>query len=324
MTHLDWDSLRFVLALSETGSYAAAGRALKVTHVTIMRRIAALETDLGVKLFDRSNEGFSPTTAGREMASYAALVREGIESLERRLEGQDRKPAGLIRLTTTDTLFYGFLGSALGRLTTAFPQIRYEISTSNEFLNLRKGEADIAIRPSNAPPDTLIGRRVSTIAFAVYGAPWLASAIIPPTDEASIVTAMGSLPWLGLGDDLKHLAAWQWLSANVPLDKIASRIDSLMALNHAVSCGLGIGVLPCFLAEGNPNLVRISPVLKNVSTDIWILCHQDLRSLPRIRTVTTFLANAFRLAQSKFNPESPSAPNGGLAPETSTMTAPSA
>jgi DNA-binding transcriptional LysR family regulator len=95
-----------------------------------------------------------------------------------------------------------------------------------------------------------------------------------------------------------------------------------MALNHAVSCGLGLGVLPCFLAEGNPNLVRISPVLKNVSTEIWILCHQDLRSLPRIRTVTTFLANAFRLAQSKFNPELPASPLGGPAPEAPQMQAP--
>lgn len=319
MTHLDWDSLRFVLALSEAGSYAAAGRALKVTHVTIMRRIAALETDLGVKLFDRSNEGFSPTTAGREMASYAALVREGIESLERRLEGQDRKPAGLIRLTTSDTLFYGFLGSALGRLSAAFPQIRYEISTTNEFLDLRKGEADIAIRPSNAPPDTLIGRRVATISFAIYGAPWLASAIVPSTDEAGIAKAMGSLPWLGLGNELKHLEAWQWLNAHVPVDRIASRTDSLMALSHAVACGLGIGVLPCFLADGNPNLVRISPVLKNVATDIWILCHQDLRSLPRIRTVTTFLANAFRLAQAKFNPELPSSPIGGAMAEAASL-----
>lgn len=303
MSHLDWDSLKFVLALSETGSYAAAGRALKVTHVTIMRRIAALETDIGVKLFDRSSDGFLPTTAGREIASYAALVREGIETLERRLEGHDRKPVGLVKLTTTDTLFHGFLGSVLGRLSAAFPQIHYDITTSNDFLNLGKGEADIAIRPSNAPPDTLVGRRVASISFAVYAAPWQASAISAKVDEPEFLASFGELPWIGLCDDLKHLSAWQWLDAHVSSVKVANRMDSLFAMKHAISCGMGIGVLPSFLADGDSNLVRVSPILKDVSTDIWILCHQDLRSLPRIRTVTTYLANAFKLAQAKFNPE---------------------
>jgi DNA-binding transcriptional LysR family regulator len=308
MGHLDWDSLRFVLALSETGSYAGAGRALKVTHVTIMRRIAALESQLGVKLFHRSEQGFRATRAGREIAVYAASVSEGISSLERRLEGHDRKSQGTVRIATTDTLFHGFLAPQFKSLATVFPQITCEISTDNRFLNLTKGEADIAVRPSNAPPDALFGRRVVNLAYAVYGVPWIARNLARETASRRIPSLIEKFSWISLSDDLQHTVPWQWLDRSVPADRICARFNSVLAATHAIASGLGIGIAPCFLAADNPNLVPLSPVLPDCDTEVWILCHKDLKDLPRIRSVTSYLANAFRKSAHHFDPRTASGP----------------
>jgi DNA-binding transcriptional LysR family regulator len=302
MGHLDWDSLRFVLALSEAGSYAAAGRALKVTHVTIMRRIAALESQLGVKLFHRSDQGFQATRAGREIAAYAASVSEGIASLERRLEGHDQKSQGTVRIATTDTLFHGFLAPQFKSLATAFPGITCEISTDNRFLNLTKGEADIAIRPSNTPPDALFGRRVVNLAYAIYGAPGIARNLNQEPAKNRLPTLIEKFSWISLSEDLQHTVPWQWLDKNIPADRMSARFNSILAATHAISNGLGIGIAPCFLATDRAKFVPLSPVLPDCDTEVWILCHKDLKNLPRIRSVTSYLANAFRTASHQFDP----------------------
>lgn len=300
--HLDWDSLRFVLALSETGSYAAAGRALKVTHVTIMRRITALESQLGVKLFHRSEQGYQPTQAGREIANYAASVSEGIANLERRLEGQDREAEGTVRIATSDTLFHGFLAAQFKNLATAFPRITCEISTDNRFLNLTKGESDIAIRPSNTPPDLLFGRRVGNLTYAVYGAPWIARNLAKEAEPERMARLIDKFTWIALSEDLQHTVPWQWLDQNIPNDRIGARFNSVLAATHAIASGLGIGIAPCFLAADNPKLVPLSGVLPDCDTQVWILCHKDLKDLARIRTVTSHLATAFRKARLRFDP----------------------
>lgn len=299
MRALEWDSLRFVLALADAGSYAAAGRALRVTHVTIMRQIAALEGELGVRLFERGPDGFSPTAAGAEMAAYARQIHEGIDHLARRLEGKDRKPEGTVRITTTDTLFDDYVTVALAGLRTAYPDINYAVDLSNNFLDLRRGQADVAIRPSNTPPDTLVGRRVAIAAHAIYATTDLAGTLPREVDKGSSDTG---IPWVGLNFALSHLASAQWLAQRSPAPKVAVTVSSLKGLEHAVRGGLGLGVLPCYMGDRHPDLTRIGGPIPGLNTEIWVLTHADLKDVPRIKMVTRFLANAFKVAEATFDP----------------------
>src|SRR5688572_13030621 len=297
MRTMEWDSLRFVLALADTGSYAAAGRALHVTHVTIMRQIAALEAELGVKLFERGADGFTPTPAGAEMATYARQVQHGIEELARKLEGQDRKPEGNVRITTTDTLFDDFVATALANLRGAYPDITYSVDLSSNFLDLKRGQADIAIRPSNTPPDTLIGRRVAMAAHAIY-----ASSALAATLPREVSKDDAGVPWIGLDSSLDHLSSAKWLAQRAPAPRIALTMSSLKGLEQAVLAGSGLGVLPCYMGDRHAGLTRIGRPIPELYTEIWILTHADLKDVPRIKTVTRFLANAFKLAEATFDP----------------------
>ena len=304
MSRLDWDDLRFVLALAEARSYAAAGRLLKVTHVTVMRRVTALEASLAAKLFERSNDGFALTGAGEEIASYAEQVREGIRSLERRLAGFDNKPA-VVRLTTTDTLMHGFVAQALARFASLHPEMRCDVSTTSHFLNLSRGEADIALRPSDFPPDSLIGRLVADVAYAIYAAPALASTVTDGKRLEFGTVSDTELPWIGMSENLKHLHAAKWQAENIRPTNIKVRFDSLLDVKVATAAGLGYALLPCFLADDDSSLARVSAVIPELNTQLWLLCHRDIKALPRIRILSDFLVSAFKASRHKFNPSMP-------------------
>jgi DNA-binding transcriptional LysR family regulator len=299
MRALEWDSLRFVLALADAGSYAAAGRALRVTHVTIMRQIATLESELGVKLFERGPDGFLPTAAGAEMAACARQIHAGIDELARRLEGKDQKLEGTVRITTTDTLFDDFVTVALANMRATYPDITYSVDLSNNFLDLKRGQADVAIRPSNTPPDTLVGRRVAMAAHAIYATAELARTLPREVDKRSNETG---IPWVGLDSSLGHLASAQWLAQRSPVPKVAVTVNSLKGLEHAVRSGLGLGVMPCYMGDRHSDLTRIGGPIGGLHTEIWVLTHADLKDVLRIKTVTRILANAFKVAEATFDP----------------------
>src|SRR5947207_5816057 len=168
---LGWDDLRFILAVARTGTLSGAARALAVTHSTVFRRLQALERGLGVRLFDRARDGYSPTPAGDAAAALAARVEDEVLSLERRLSGQDLDPSGTVRVTTTDTIGLTILPPQIAALRAAHPQIRVEIAISNSMAALTRRDADVALRPTRDPPQSLIGRRVAGVAYAIYGAP---------------------------------------------------------------------------------------------------------------------------------------------------------
>ncbi|ONX33914.1 LysR family transcriptional regulator, partial [Burkholderia cenocepacia] len=168
---LSWDDLRLVLAVAQAGSLAGAARRLGISHATVFRRLAAIEAELGVKLFERTRAGYAPTPAGEDAAAAAERIQDEVHGVERRVAGRDVRPSGTVRVTTTDTLLSGLLSPVFAAFRHACPEITLEVSVSNAVFDLSKREADVAIRPSSSPPEVLIGRRVGTIAQAVYAAP---------------------------------------------------------------------------------------------------------------------------------------------------------
>lgn len=166
---LFWDDFRLILAVAEAGTLSGAGRRLGLSHATVFRHLGGIEGRLGVKLFDRARTGYTPTLAGEEVAAAARRIETEVLEVERRVVGQDLRPSGTLRVTTTDSLLFGLLSPILAEFRKAYRDISLEIAVSNELFSLPKREADVAIRPSLAPPETLVGRNVGTIAQAIYG-----------------------------------------------------------------------------------------------------------------------------------------------------------
>ena len=286
--HIDWEDLRFVLAVADAASLAGAARALGVNHTTVLRRVNAFEERLGLRLFDRLPSGYALTAGGEEMLAAARAMAETVTALERRLFGQDLRLEGALRVTTTDTLMASVVPPVLARFREAHPGITLEVATQNTMANLTKREADVAIRPVVDPPETLVGRRVAGVAFAVYAAPALAATI----DRPAAVPALAGLPWVAPDDSLAGSGVARWMRAALPHVTVAMRADSLVSLAEAAEAGIGATALPCYLADGRPGLARMTPPIPELGAALWVLTHEDLRRTARVSAFTEFAFGA--------------------------------
>jgi DNA-binding transcriptional LysR family regulator len=285
MAGLEWDDLRYVLAVAEAGSLAGAARDLGVNHTTVLRRVGAFEKRLGLRLFERLPTGYVLTAGGEELLAAARQIDDTVTGLERKLAGQDLRLSGPLRITTTDTLMGSILPDILAEFRAAHPGIAIEVAVSNVMFNLTKRDADVAIRPANDPPETLVGRRVAKIAFAVYGSPrYLAQR--RKTDD------LAAHRWVGPDDSLAATSVARWMRTELPDSEIALRADSLVALRQAAQAGLGLAPLPCYLGDMSPGLVCVRGPIAAMQTALWILTHADLRHTARIRAFTEFAAAA--------------------------------
>jgi DNA-binding transcriptional LysR family regulator len=278
---LVWDDLLHVLAVGRLGSLSAAARHLGVNHSTVFRRIAGIEARLQVRLFDRQPRGQFPTAAGEAMIAAAEQMEAAVIALERELAGTDLRPSGTVRLAASPTLLPVLTG-VLKQFQADYPDIRVELVTGVERLNLSRREADIALRATNQPDDQLVGRKLSRIGFAVHGA----GRHRPGANVASLAQDHA---WIGLDDGLSHIAAWRWLAHHVPPQNVRLTVASLDALLACAAAGMGLALLPCYMAEGVPGLVRMSPPLPEVTTDLWLLVHEDLRHATRVRALINAL-----------------------------------
>jgi DNA-binding transcriptional LysR family regulator len=277
------EDLRLVRAIGAAGTLTGAARLLKVDHSTAFRRLGAIEVRLGAKLFERAREGYTPTSAGEMVIAKGARILAELVDLERRLAGEDLRPSGSVRLTTTDTLV-DVIVPALAALKTRHPDIIVELIVANTFFTLTRREADIALRPAVAAPEGLSGRRLATVATAPYA-------------SAAYLKRSGRKPlreydWLGFEDSLGHLRSARWMSANLADERIVFRADSLLALRSAAAAGFGVAALPCYLADPAPELRRVAAPLPDMEGSLWLLTHPDLRKVARIRSVLDFMANA--------------------------------
>lgn len=279
----DWNDLRLVYAVAKEGTLSGAARMLGVTHSTVFRRLGAIERQMGVRLFERFRDGYAPTPAGEATAALAARFAEDVLLLERQISGQDLRPSGTVRITTTDTIAT-ILIRHLAALRSSHADIGVELVVSNAMANLTRREADIAIRPTPEPPETLVGRCIAEIAHAIYGSPEYLSrhtASLPEHD------------WIGLDDALAGTVIGRWMHESVPAARVICRIDSLPALCEAARAGLGLAVLPCYLGDTADGLRRaVQKTLSVPRSALWLLTHNDLKRTARIRAVMDFLATA--------------------------------
>lgn len=279
---LRWDNLLYVLELGRAGSFSAAARALQVNHSTVLRRVASIEQELGVRLFDRQPGGYVPTDAGEAVIAMAEQLEKGVVDLERRLAGQDLRPSGTVRVTTTDTLI-DVIVPICASFREEHPEILLELVPASEFFNLSRRDADVALRPSLSVPEHLFGRRVARIAFAPYASPLYMA-------ESGASGIDSTHRWLGFDDSLSHIAPHRWLRHNVEPQQIVFRANSFLALVAGARAGMGVALLPCYIVDGDPRLQRLSEPLPELATDLWLLVHDDLRRTARVRVFVDHVA----------------------------------
>jgi len=287
----DWDDLRYFLAVERAGSLSGAARLLKVNHSTVLRRLAHLERKLGARLYERLPTGYAVTRAGEELRARLTGVAEQIEAAQRRLSGLDLRLAGTIRLTSTDTLVRGLLMPHLAAFRRRHPGIGLQIVVNNTFLSLTKREADVAVRPSNRPPENLVGRLVGRIQTAVYASRAYVA-------ENGRHKRWEVHEWVAPDEQLAHLTQAKWVRQHVPEERIVARVDSLAGMVDAVRQGLGVGMLLCLLGDQERELVRLASPDEALDTQVWVLTHPDLKSVARIKALTDYLYE--RLSGSEF------------------------
>jgi DNA-binding transcriptional LysR family regulator len=245
-----------------------------------------IEKRLGVMLFERSRSGYFPTPAGEELADTARQMEEFVLQAERRIVGRDLQPAGAVWVTTTDSMLAGLLAPLFAEFRQQFPGVTLDIAVSNQLFNLTKREADVAIRPSNAPPEQLIGRKLADIGMAVYGQRHSIDTVAPD---------LHSLAWVGPGSRLFDEPMRQWMAEQGYEEHCAFRVDTLIGMLSSVKAGVGVAILPCYLADGEPDLIQLTDPIPSLSYGLWFLMHPDLRGVSRIQSLMDFITDAVRL-----------------------------
>lgn len=281
---MQWDELRLVLTIHRQRTLSAAARELGVNHSTVSRRLAGVEQEMAVRLFDKLPTGYVATAAGEEVVRVALAVEEQVLSLDRNVLGQDERLTGTLRVTTVDILGVHHI-EAFGSFCRRYPGIELELSADNAMRSLTRREADVALRFTNDPPPNLVGRRIQTLDYALYGARTLLN--LHPEQ-----TPIEDLPWMAWDERLGARVTEAWMRRNVPRARIACRVDSSTVMLAAINAGMGIGFLPVFSAEDSPALQQLRPVEPGFAMDLWLLTHEDLRRTARVRAFMEHLAQA--------------------------------
>jgi DNA-binding transcriptional LysR family regulator len=284
---LDWNDLRYLLAIARAGTLAGAARDLGVEHTTVGRRLSALEAALGARLFTRGPDGFVPTRAGRDILPLAEGIAVSVEAIERRVLGEDAKVEGTVRLTTSEALS-GYFVKQLGVLAERHPGLLLEILSGNRAFDLMRGEADVAVRIREVTEPDLVARKVASAGWTLYAAP----AYVARKGAPSSPEDLRGHDIIGFDATMGAIPGALWLSEYGAGSNIVMRCNSIMAALNAAIVGMGLTVLPCFLGDPEKALRRLTPRVLG-SRDVFLVAHPDLARIARVRAVMDFIVEAF-------------------------------
>ncbi|HKJ50793.1 MAG TPA: LysR family transcriptional regulator [Gammaproteobacteria bacterium] len=282
MPALNWNNLRYVLAAARSKTLAGAARSLDVNERTVARRIAQIETSLKARLFDRNAGKLVPTEMGELAIASAERVEIESQQLEHRVAGADLRAAGVVRMTAVPVLINRLLIPSIGSLIDRHPDLELELIAEPRNLSLSKREADIALRMARPTDETrVVARRLGRIDYVVF---------------AAARRRPGNLPWINYDDGLRDLPQARWMaeqSSAEPASQATLAVNDTEAILAAVRAGLGKSLLPVFLGDSDPELVRLQESVC-LSREVWLMIHPDLRHLARIRAVIDWLDVLFK------------------------------
>ena len=291
----DWDDLRHFLAVARHGSTLAAAKALGVNQSTVQRRLAELERRIGRPLVIRHPTGYRLTELGEALRPEAEAVENAVIAFERRLAAAGQEITGTLRVTCPEPLVIRMTASTLvDRFYERYPGLRVEFVMSDRYLDLGKGEADVAIRAGEQIEPTLVGRKISDSPWGVYAS----RGYVARHGRPESVADLDQHAVVGFDGALNDHRAARWLRKVAPDARIAARNNSIPGLIYAVKSGVGLATLPIALGDRESDLVRVLGPLPDLATHWYLLTHPDLRKTPRVSAFFDFIVEERRLVRS--------------------------
>ena len=282
----DWSDVRYFLAMARNGSTVAAAKALKTSQSTVQRRLVELERKLGRPLVKRTAAGYRLTEFGEEMLPHAERVEQAALAMEQHRGTLERAEVGIIRLTCPEPIMVRIAQSGLlDRFHARHPGLRIEFVMSDKYLDLAKGDADVALRSGDTDDEVLVGRRIADSIWAVYGS----RQYIARRGKPESVEALNGHAFVGLDQSMANHRAATWLREVAPNAEIAARSNSVLGLVSAAKSGVGLAPLPTALGDADSDLVRVLGPIPELQRSWRLLTHPDLRQTPRVAAFFDFV-----------------------------------
>jgi DNA-binding transcriptional LysR family regulator len=282
---MDESDLALTLALVRGGSLARAGERLGVDASTVFRTLQRLERGLGRKLFERTRAGYLATELATALAERAEEIETALEAARSSVQVASAEVSGAVRISTTDTVLHGLVAPALQGLHKVHPLLSFELHAGNELASLTRRDADIAVRATKRPPQQLVGKQLGSIRVAIYAARKGGVRKLVDVDA-------GHADWIAPDDALPEHPSVVWRKRHYPKAVPRYRVNSILSVLELVGLGLGVGIVPLFLAEGRNDVVRLTEPLDECETELWLLTHPESRHLRRVAVVYAHLAQA--------------------------------
>ena len=293
---MDWDHLRFVLAVADAGGLSRAAKALQVDPATITRRLDAVEAHLRCRLFHRSRRGLEPTAAGDKLIALARRMDGEVRAVALSLSAEDRGLSGGIVITATEAVAAGLVAPALPEFRRRHPGISVEIATDIRLFDLGRREADIALRLSRPLQGDLKLRRLGTVGYGLYAAPaYLAARKAPQASDGFAGHDLIDWPV-----DYTVIPQVPWLRTLCYAADVVMRSNSASARAAAAAAGSGIALLPRLIGDGDRRLVWLDAAAP--AQELWLVTHRDLAAMPRVRAMLDYLAEVARAGTARLNP----------------------
>jgi DNA-binding transcriptional LysR family regulator len=285
---LDWNDLRYLLAVARHQGTAAASRALGVNQSTVQRRLVELERSLGQALVQRHPSGYRLTSFGEQLLPLAQQVEQAVVALTQHVESFQRDVTGVVRITCPEPLVYRISNSTLlERFRARYPALQVEFVTSDKYLDFAKGEVDIALRSGDTDDKSLVGRKVGDSLWAVYASPKYIARRGQPTSLADLERH----DWVGFDDTMALHRAATWLAQVAPKAHLIARNNSVLGLVYSAKAGVGLAALPTALGDAEPDLVRVLGPIPELAR-IWrVRTTPELRRTPRVAALFDFLVD---------------------------------
>ena len=285
---IDWDDLKHFLAVARHGSTTAAGRALNIDQSTVQRRLVHLEKSIGQPLVERHPSGYRLTAYGQQLLPHAQRVEQSITALQQVIQASSRELTGVIRLTCPEPIVSRITRSKLlARLAAMHPRLQVEFVMSDHYVDLRKGEADVALRSGDTVDGELVGKKVADSLWAVYGSRDYLAQHGQPSGPAQF----GQHAWIGFDSSMANHRATQWLRDVAPDARVVATSGSVLGTVHSVKAHVGLAALPTALGDAEPDLVRVMGPIHELTRSWRILTTRQLRRTPRVSAFFDFAAS---------------------------------
>ncbi|MFZ5559946.1 MAG: LysR family transcriptional regulator [Pseudomonadota bacterium] len=281
--------LDLVLALVRGRTLAEAARRLEVDASTVFRAVQRLEKKLGQQLFQRSRSGYLPSEQALTLSQHAERMEVELEQARSAIAQAEGQVTGLVRLTTTDTLLSDLLLPALATIGARHPGLEFELAATNTVANLSRREADLALRPSRQPPEHLVGKKLGGLRYAIYAA-------APYLQHQPAGTPLDQHTWLAPDEFLPEHPSVRWRQKHLPKVRPRYRCNAILPLAQAVQAGLGVAVLPTYMARAFNGLVALTGPIEECDCDLWLLTHPESRHLRRVSVMFAELSQEIALS----------------------------